>query len=97
MSSHFIVVHQQVPADQEIKFIEFLDSIGGFWWHWIPNYWLIRPVEKTSAEEIRDKFQEIASGRDVLVLSVTIDEWSGFGPKGSDQDMFKWLHAQIKI
>jgi hypothetical protein len=99
MKRRFVVGLDSSTKEQNQEFIEFIRGRQLGWWHWISNFWLLTdPGGKLSAIELRLELGKIYPGVHTLVLELSEkdDTWSGFGPKGEDRNMFKWLNDYWK-
>jgi hypothetical protein len=92
-----IALVEEMSAEQDKKFIDFLKSKGWGYWHWIEGSWLITADDwdKDVPPLIRDELQKIATGKHSMVFEVSgIGTWSGFGPSGDQHNMFKWIRDE---
>lgn len=94
MKKRFVVLLNSSSKEQNDEFLDWLKEQNTGWWHWLSNSWLISNSRgHLSAQEIRNKLNEIYRGSNNLVLELgeDYDTWSGFGPKGEDKNMFGWI------
>lgn len=94
MRKKYIVAVDDATEDQRKEFKKYIKSTSCGWWHWISNFWLLTdPDGEFSCSEIRDKVKEYFPGLNCLVIEISNegDTWSGFGPKGDDKNMFRWV------
>lgn len=94
MKKRFVICINGSTKEQENKFVEYINTQGVGWWHWLTNTWLIVDRNgKTSAGTWREKAVEIFEREHVLVIEISQqnDTWSGFGPSSDEKDMFKWI------
>lgn len=86
-----------MTVDQDKRFIEYISSFGGNYWHWIDGGWLLTSIPQTvTCTMIRDKINEIAPGKRTLIFEANVpnDHWAGYGPNSKDLDgknMFTWI------
>lgn len=94
MRRKFAVALDSSTQEQNAELKKFIKDNGLGWWYWINNFWLLTDSKgRLTASDIRDKLSEIYPGVHCLVISLDKDEdsWSGFGPRNSEKNMFKWL------
>lgn len=94
MRKKYIVAVDNATEEQNLEFKSYINDSSCGWWHWIDNLWLLTdPKGEFSAQEIRDKVKECFPKLYCLVIEMSAegDTWSGYGPKGEDRNMFKWL------
>ena len=99
MKKRFIVAVDSNIDKQNDSFIKFIKENGLGWWHWIDNFWLLVSANKDlNTTKIREAVNESFPGSYCLVIEFTgnPNDWSGFGPKTKDRDMFSWLHRNWK-
>jgi hypothetical protein len=100
MKKRFIIALDKSTPEQNEAFKNFIDAAAGInWWHWISNVWLIIDEQgKWGSSQLRDKVREFYSGETMFVVELRPDDdtWSGFGPKGQQQNMFTWLENNWK-
>ncbi|MEB8063602.1 hypothetical protein [Citrobacter braakii] len=96
MRRKFAVALDSSTKEQNAQLKKFIEDNGLGWWHWIANFWLLTDQNgNLTARDIRDKLNELYPGVHCIVLSIDKDEdtWSGFGPKGTEKNMFNWLKS----
>jgi hypothetical protein len=89
----FVIGTANLTKDQESKFIAFLGEMGAGWWHWLPNFWLVKSLNgKVNVENIRDAISDI-SNADCLVMQIEEDiTWATFGGvQKNGKKMTNWL------
>lgn len=99
MYKRFIVLLNDSTAEQNDSFLEWIKEEGIGSWHWLSNSWLLATSKgHLSAQDIRDKLMETYPGVHNMVVEISAngDTWSGFGPKGENNNMFKWIHENWK-
>lgn len=100
MKKRYIVLLDEITEekDKDDEFRKFADSRNFSWWHWFPNSWLIIDHDgDSSALEIRDAVRDTYNINNfVIELRPNDDTWSGYGPKGKDNNMFEWIHEYWK-
>jgi hypothetical protein len=42
MAKRYVIGTANLTADQERAFLRYLNPIDVGWWHWLPNFWLIK-------------------------------------------------------
>jgi len=95
MSNRYLVAVSSSTKPQNDSFIDFINSHGLAWWHWIDNFWLIVDrAGKLDVEKLREGVGNSFPGVHHLVIEQNAngDIWAGFGPKSEERNMFKWLH-----
>ena len=94
MKNRFIIGVDNMSAEEDKKFRNFLQTKNCGWWHWIDNFWLVTDrKENLGADDLRDALLDIARGKNSLVMPVSGDaDWSGYGPSTEEKNMFRWLH-----
>jgi len=95
----FLVASDSMSKEQETAFLQYIKSNGFGWWHWLENFWIIATSNNSiSSYTIRDALNDSVPGLNNLVIEVeNVDSWGGYGPKGDDKNMFKWLQDNMKI
>jgi hypothetical protein len=94
MKKRFAVIVDSTTPEQAAALTEFFKENHVGWWHWLTNLWLVSDSSgKLSASGIRDTLGTIFPGVHCLVLEINDDgdTWSGFGPKTTEKNMFKWI------
>ena len=89
MTKRFIVGTTNLSEEEEKQFIKFLASNDVRWWHWLPNFWLLKSsADIIDCEKIRD-----AIARRCLVMEVEGDlDWAVIGGKNAKgKDFSDWL------
>ena len=94
MRKRFIVLIDETTTKQNSEFLDKIEKLGFGWWHYINNSWLLVTTGNYNASTIRDIVKDIFENEHNLVIELKgkNDTWSGFGPSGEHQDMFKWLN-----
>jgi hypothetical protein len=90
-----VIAVDALDAEQEKKFREYIGTKGA-WWHWIGNLWLMTTKsEAISAEQIRNKIQEIKPTARVVVLEFPEDiTWAASGSKNAQgKKLADWLKS----
>ena len=86
-----------MAGEEDKKFIQYLESKGYGYWHWIDGAWLITTIGNDSSQitAIRDEIQKIAPGKYSYVFEVDVKPgWAGFGPNSTDKNMFSWIKTE---
>ncbi len=96
MIKWFVIGTESLTVEQEKSFIEYLEGKRLGWWHWLPNFWLITGDNAPESSAIRDKLNDLASGKHLLVVEVNPVTWAGFGPGTAERNMFNWLNRMWK-
>src|SRR5689334_23352076 len=90
MNRRFVVLTESATAEQEQRFVNFVNNRLG-WWKWFPNSWLlVDNREQFTSAQIRDVAAGIFPTAALLVLEFRDDgthSWHGM-QKG---DMFQWF------
>lgn len=79
-------------------FIDYLNSNGLGWWHWIDNFWLITVQDdiEMSSEKLQNKVNLFSDSpiRNMVIELHGTHTWAGHGPNGSEggKNMFEWMH-----
>ncbi|WP_288786062.1 hypothetical protein [uncultured Bacteroides sp.] len=94
MKKRFIVCYNNnIPKEEEIKFVQFAKDNKMGWWHWIDNVWLLVDYSgQMTAPILRDKVCKLHSGSRVIIIELAEDKdtWAGFGP-ATPKNMFDWV------
>jgi hypothetical protein len=94
-----------VIAINSNRYLESDDLIGYFknkgyaWWSWIDGFWLVvDPFGSETPNSLRVALSDLRPNIRMFVMEVTGDEelWAGFGPTGSENDMFDWVRKNWK-
>lgn len=93
MKKRYIVsINGDITNLEDENFSKFLKEKKVGWWHWLSNTWLIVDTQnKINAKDLRDKAKEVYNNKYNLIIDVTSNTWFGFGPNGTDKNMFKWI------
>lgn len=94
MTRYFTLATDPMSAEEEKKFISKIpDGVG--WWHWLPNYWLLKdPTETLEAKHLSDNIFEINQTVRCLALQVEPTSWSARSRKDSKgRLMADWLDS----
>ena len=82
MKKRFIVCYNNnIPKEEEIKFVQFAKDNKMGWWHWIDNVWLLVDYSgQMTAPILRDKVCKLHSGSRVIIIELAEDKdtWAGF-------------------
>lgn len=91
MTKRFIVATDPLTPDQEKIFHQKLLPAG--WWHWLPNFWLIRDnTDSLTAASIRDSLRNINGSARCLVLEVDPITWAALTKKDQHgRGMAQWI------
>ncbi|MDE2888796.1 MAG: hypothetical protein OXR72_11320 [Gemmatimonadota bacterium] len=93
--NRFIIAVHGFDSDEQKQLSDFFsESEGCGWWHWIDGFWLVVDTQgKFNVAAIQEKIREIGAPGRSLVLCVSPNAWSGYGPNTRDKDMFRWIHS----
>lgn len=95
MKKRFLITLDSASSAQNKSFLDYLESKGFGWWHWIDNFWLIDAGETTiTAKDIRDKLCETHPNINNFVMEIgsNYETWAAFGPNSEERNMFNWLN-----
>ena len=91
MTKYFVISTDPLePAQVE----ELKNSlVGGAWWHWLPNFWLVRNNNgNLTAAHIRNEIRKINDTARAVVLEVTPVTWAALTkPNASGREMSDWI------
>lgn len=80
MSRRFIVAVDGLDRADEARLSEFLRSVKGVhWWHWIPNFWLVRTESNFSltTDDIYDEINSYPNSQRIFVMEIQDDvDWA---------------------
>jgi hypothetical protein len=84
MARRFIVGTSELDVQQTKRFVEFIKANNYAWWHWLPNFWLLKTSrsepDTLSAAAIRDEIKRIAPHAHSLVMETHEDiSWATTG------------------
>jgi hypothetical protein len=96
VTKRFVMATDPISAEEEKKLKDFFGSAG--WWHWLPNFWLIRDnSERLSATSINQEFHRINSAARCIVLEVDEIFWAACTKTDAQgRDMATWLRDTWK-
>lgn len=93
MKGRFVVSTDAMSEAEEKLFRAAITGMGGKWWHWLPNFWLIvDPTETIKPTDIRNSVKKINGNVRAMVIQVEPKGWSGLtkpGPNG--KGMVDWI------
>ncbi len=95
MRRRFVIAVDALNTEQEERFREYINAKGA-WWHWIDNFWLMTTKSQTvSAEQIRDKIQEIKPTVRVVVFEFPEDiTWAASASKNAlGKKLADWIRS----
>ena len=97
MSRFFVIGINPTTSEQTDSIRNWLQSQNGTWWHWIDGMWLVVSHDpNVTAASIRENIDRLTPGVHNLVLQVQPINWSGFGPKSENRNMFTWIESVWK-
>jgi hypothetical protein len=86
--SKFVIGCITTGVQDEAALTVALNEIGT-WWHWIPNFWLLKTKTVLAPTDVRDKLKTIIpDGRFIIIEHVGTRDWAGVG----DPKMYPWLN-----
>src|SRR4051794_11513335 len=76
MTSYFVIATERLSAAEEKKLAEtFAEDVE--WWHWLPNFWLVKdPQDKLRVSILRNAIRRINQSKQFLVLAIDPHEWA---------------------
>lgn len=89
---YFVVATDPMTPDDEKTFRASLsESVA--WWHWLPNFWLLRSRDDDlDAKGIRDTLRRTAGEIRCMVLEVDPITWAAMTKKNAKgKSMTEWL------
>ena len=88
-----ILVDELTDADQRDRITSYLGDAGLRFWHHIGNSWVVATEDRSrTASDLRDKVQEFAPTRSVLVIELHPTDWATYSPAvGHD-----WLRKNLR-
>ena len=91
MTKYFCVSTDLMSSEQTKALKEAIGKAG--WWHWLPNFWLVKDTSGTlSVTSIRDAIYEISSKTRCVVLEVNPETWAALTkPDEQGRDMADWI------
>ena len=84
----FVILVNAPSTQQQNALSKFLQGTPCGYWHYLSDAWLVvdsRPA--STAASWRDEIQTLLPGKNILVFSVTVEDWAGNMPKKN----FEWL------
>jgi hypothetical protein len=90
----FAVGISALATEDQKAFLEFANSHGMGWWHYVSDFWLLIDWnDKVSPDQIRNFLMTSTSSKIGIVIEIIgEDNWSGFAPKDELEKTFAWLH-----
>jgi hypothetical protein len=81
MAKRFVTGTANLTPEKEKEFIAYIRSIGLAWWHWLPNFWLIKDSkDAATAASLRDALRN----EECLVMEINEDiTWANRGNRNS--------------
>ncbi|MXO72251.1 hypothetical protein [Alteraurantiacibacter buctensis] len=94
MSKKFILSTDVLSAEEERQLKEKLKGMG--YWHWLPNFWLIKSISDTvTASQINSMIEEVAPHARCFVTEVEAMTWAARTlPDANGNDMGKWIRNE---
>lgn len=99
MTKRFIVILHSATDEQNEAFLAWLREKKLGWWHWFQGSWLLATnSDSWTAAQVRDIVREKFSDVHHIVFELHEGEgtWSGYGPKGENNNMFSWINDNWK-
>jgi hypothetical protein len=90
MTKRFVIGTANLTSEQEDELLSYIRSNKVAWWHWFPNFWLIKDSSGIlTASGLRDAVRNA----DCLVMEIDGDiTWATHGGKNSaGNSMTNWL------
>jgi hypothetical protein len=90
MTKRFVIGTKTLSSEQEASLLSYIRKSGAGWWHWLPNFWLIKDSkEKLTASDLIDALD----GAQGLVMEIPEDiTWAGrVSPNNAGKEPFDWL------
>lgn len=93
MARYFTLATDPLTAEQTKALKDAMSGKG--WWHWLPNYWLIKDATDTlTVDEITAIIGRIAPQARALAVEVEKRTWSArTKPNAKGESMTAWLHS----
>jgi len=97
MSKFFTIATDPLSAEEEKKVKE-LFVPGTIWWHWLPNFWLVKDnADHLNASNLISSIKSINSTARAVVLEVDPVTWSALTrPNAQGKNMSAWITSNWK-
>ncbi len=97
MTKYFTIATDPLSAEEETKVKE-LFAGDATWWHWLPNYWLVRDnSDKLTVNSLMNSIQSINSTARAMILEVSPKTWAALTrPNAQGKDMGAWIRNHWK-
>lgn len=91
MTRRFIVATDPLTSEQVQQLKTRLGGCG--WWHWLPNFWLVKDsADAITVTMIRDWIHSINGDARALVMQVEETTWAALVKPGANgKSMSEWL------
>jgi hypothetical protein len=93
-----VALAKAMTAAQDRVFIDYLNTKGAGYWHWIDGAWLLNfPSNDVTCEAVRVALDAACPDNRTLVFEVDVKrDWNGRGPEGANEGKntyFSWVIA----
>lgn len=94
MSKKFILSTDPLGPEEERRVKEKLKGMG--YWHWLPNFWLIKSKsDDVTAGQLNSIIEEVAPHARCFVTEVEANTWAARTlPDAQGNDMAKWIRNE---
>jgi len=92
----YLLISDTVTLNQQQSFIEWLNSVGLGWAHWVYGGWLINAISnQPRVADIRAAFLQVAPLTQVMVFEIeVIGEWGAWLNNATLPHAAQWLRDQ---